>query len=244
MNGGEDGHESEEDGGGGGGGGIRLDLNLLSDPRDAKVLYNATQTAHFLLDQCRQRRHHSRCKPSSSFPAHYSSSSGAWGMQVEAMPGLAFQYGRPWDYFSSYLAMFGQLYFHMSGSCAMQVPIPPPAAPAAAAVNLEGEEEGLHHPEVVGGSNSNLSRAASAAQQQQQTIGVVDEKLRVLGVSGLRVADASVMPHIPSGPLAAVCMGIGAAAFEFLTTADTSSSIDNSGALVEDKRIGEQQQKT
>ncbi|CAM9887369.1 unnamed protein product, partial [Hapterophycus canaliculatus] len=32
---------------------------------------------------------------------------------------------------------------------------------------------------------------------------------RVHGVSGLRVADASVAPHIPSTPTQAMCMMIG-----------------------------------
>ena len=38
----------------------------------------------------------------------------------------------------------------------------------------------------------------------------------MLGVDGLRVADASVMPKITSGPTAASAMMIGVAAFEFL----------------------------
>lgn len=43
---------------------------------------------------------------------------------------------------------------------------------------------------------------------------VVDDELRVLTEDGsiirkLRVADASVIPHIPTGPIAAVCMAIG-----------------------------------
>ena len=38
--------------------------------------------------------------------------------------------------------------------------------------------------------------------------GVVDERLHVLGVSGLRIADSSVIPFIPAAPIAATCMTI------------------------------------
>jgi len=45
---------------------------------------------------------------------------------------------------------------------------------------------------------------------------VVDSELRVLGVSALRVADASVMPRPPSGNTHATCMMIGERAADFL----------------------------
>ena len=44
----------------------------------------------------------------------------------------------------------------------------------------------------------------------------VDLKLRVLGVQGLRVADASVMPRPPSGNTHATCMMIGERAADFI----------------------------
>lgn len=37
----------------------------------------------------------------------------------------------------------------------------------------------------------------------------VDEHLRVRGVDGLRIADASVFPWIPSAPIAATSMAVG-----------------------------------
>jgi choline dehydrogenase len=45
---------------------------------------------------------------------------------------------------------------------------------------------------------------------------VVDERLRVLGVNGLRVADASVMPNVTSGNTNAVAIMIGEKAAEML----------------------------
>eukprot|EP01041_Mallomonas_annulata_P004216 gene4216-8390_t len=46
--------------------------------------------------------------------------------------------------------------------------------------------------------------------------GIVTPDLRVIGVNGLRIADASVIPMIPSGPIHAVCSAIGEAAAELL----------------------------
>jgi choline dehydrogenase len=38
---------------------------------------------------------------------------------------------------------------------------------------------------------------------------VVDERLRVHGIVGLRIADASIMPTIPSGNTSIPCMMVG-----------------------------------
>jgi choline dehydrogenase-like flavoprotein len=45
---------------------------------------------------------------------------------------------------------------------------------------------------------------------------VVDDKLCVHGVSNLRIADASVFPHIPTAPTSATAMVVGVAASEFI----------------------------
>jgi choline dehydrogenase-like flavoprotein len=45
---------------------------------------------------------------------------------------------------------------------------------------------------------------------------VVDDELRVKGIKNLRIADASVIPEIPSGPITATIMCIGVAAAEFI----------------------------
>ena len=46
--------------------------------------------------------------------------------------------------------------------------------------------------------------------------GVVDIEFKVHGVRGLRVADASVVPAIPSSPTQALCMVLGEACGELL----------------------------
>jgi choline dehydrogenase len=50
----------------------------------------------------------------------------------------------------------------------------------------------------------------------RDALSVVDPQLRVYGVEGLRVADASIMPTIPAGNPAAACMMIGEKAAELI----------------------------
>ena len=45
---------------------------------------------------------------------------------------------------------------------------------------------------------------------------VVDERLRVKGVRNLRIADASIMPEIPSGNINAPCIMIGERASDLI----------------------------
>ena len=49
---------------------------------------------------------------------------------------------------------------------------------------------------------------------------VVDDRLRIHGVSGLRVADASVMPRITSGNTAAPSMLIGQRCADFIRSGE------------------------
>lgn len=48
---------------------------------------------------------------------------------------------------------------------------------------------------------------------------VVDEQLRVRGLEGLRIADASIMPDLPSGNINAACLMIGEKAADLVSSA-------------------------
>ncbi|QRF62370.1 GMC family oxidoreductase [Variovorax paradoxus] len=52
------------------------------------------------------------------------------------------------------------------------------------------------------------------AKMGRDAMSVVDGKLRVYGVEGLRIADASIMPHVTSGNTMAPCVVIGERAVE------------------------------
>ena len=52
------------------------------------------------------------------------------------------------------------------------------------------------------------------AKMGQDPMSVVDSQLRVYGLQGLRIADASILPHVPSGNTMAPCVVIGERAVE------------------------------
>lgn len=52
------------------------------------------------------------------------------------------------------------------------------------------------------------------AKMGRDAMSVVDSRLRVYGIQGLRIADASIMPHITSGNTMAPCVVIGERAVE------------------------------
>ncbi|WLI48086.1 GMC oxidoreductase [Pseudomonas beijingensis] len=52
------------------------------------------------------------------------------------------------------------------------------------------------------------------AKMGQDAMSVVDGQLRVHGIQGLRIADASIMPHVTSGNTMAPCVVIGERAVE------------------------------
>jgi len=59
---------------------------------------------------------------------------------------------------------------------------------------------------------------------------VVDPRLRVHGVEGLRVADASVMPTVTTGNTNAPSIMIGERVAEFVTR-DMAPVVDGAGAI-------------
>lgn len=71
------------------------------------------------------------------------------------------------------------------------------------------------HLEMYSGSYYHACGTCKMSSKQGE--GVVDEALQVKGVKGLRVADASVFPRIPSCPIAAICMAVGLRAADLIT---------------------------
>ncbi|GAB1319875.1 Cyclase atC [Madurella fahalii] len=69
-------------------------------------------------------------------------------------------------------------------------------------------------------SPSNAHPCGTAAMMPRQLGGVVDERLRVYGVSGLRVVDASVLPVIPAGNLQATMYAVAEKAADVIRDRD------------------------
>jgi choline dehydrogenase-like flavoprotein len=50
----------------------------------------------------------------------------------------------------------------------------------------------------------------------KKVLGVVDDKLQLKGFENIRIADASVIPHIPNFPIAKTVMVIGLRVVDFI----------------------------
>ena len=108
------------------------------------------------------------------------------------------------------------------------------AVEAARELGARSAFDGVRQQEVVPGATATskqdvLDFVRTAAASFGHPVGtakmgngadaVVDNQLRVRGIRGLRVADASVMPTIPSGPTNAASFMIGGRAAEFIKSA-------------------------
>jgi choline dehydrogenase len=113
---------------------------------------------------------------------------------LEVLPGPLFLYANMDATFNAYSSMTANTYYHACGTCPMEV-------------------------KRKKGSKSSASSAAAPAADA-----VVDAQLRVKGVRGLRIADASVFPAIPSGPIAATVMAVGYGAAELILAANPNSA--------------------
>ena len=70
--------------------------------------------------------------------------------------------------------------------------------------------------EYIRANCSTLWHPAGTAKIGRDAMAVVDPQLRVYGVDGLRVADASVMPTVTSGNTVAACFMIGEKAADMI----------------------------
>jgi choline dehydrogenase len=76
------------------------------------------------------------------------------------------------------------------------------------------DEKGLT--EHIKKSLETLYHPVGTCKMGQDNMAVVDEKLKVKGISGLRIADASIMPSIISGNTNAACIMIGEKASDLI----------------------------
>jgi choline dehydrogenase len=88
-------------------------------------------------------------------------------------------------------------------------------APGPNGNNAEGMAE------FVRRSCGTIFHPCSTTRMGKDDMSVVDPKLRVHGLEGLRIADASVMPTIITGNLNATCIMIGERAADFLAQSST-----------------------
>src|SRR5262249_13947138 len=82
---------------------------------------------------------------------------------------------------------------------------------------LPGDREGVALDDLIRERATSMHHPAGTAKMGRDALSVVDSKLRVYGVSHLRVADASVMPQITTGNTQAPSILIGERMAEILT---------------------------
>ena len=169
---------------------LQVDPAYLTDERDIATLRAAMATAHSMLEESRQR-------------------DKLW--YLELLPGLPFNYCLAEDYFLLYARLFAAPYYHACGTCQMGGCDAPVATTARPVNNSVGSDSVLN--DATAPAPVPLPQAGKRTKKDAT---VVDAELRVLGVVGLRIADASVFPSIPSGPISAVCMAVGEGCASFL----------------------------
>lgn len=82
--------------------------------------------------------------------------------------------------------------------------------------SVSSEDESQIENFVRGGVDTENHHAGTAAMLPLELGGVVDSQLRVYGVNGLRIVDASVMPMIPATHLQDTVYAIAEKAAEFI----------------------------
>src|SRR5262249_34938812 len=73
---------------------------------------------------------------------------------------------------------------------------------------------------------------SGTARMGRDGMSVVDGKLKVYGINGLRIADASILPRVTTGNTMAPCVVIGEMAADFLRRGDDSRGLARRPTLV------------
>ncbi len=105
--------------------------------------------------------------------------------------------------------------FARSQELHMSSPMRPFIKRAFGPVNARGNELDR----FICDSVSTFWHYCGTAKMGNDAVSVVDSKLRVYGIASLRIADASVLPHIPRGNTQAPCVVIGERCAEMLKDA-------------------------
>jgi choline dehydrogenase len=84
---------------------------------------------------------------------------------------------------------------------------------------MPGGLAGAELEDYIRDAASSFWHYGGTAKMGNDTMSVVDSSLRVYGLDGLRIADASIMPRITTGNTMAPCVVIGERAAELLTSA-------------------------
>jgi choline dehydrogenase len=84
---------------------------------------------------------------------------------------------------------------------------------------MPGNLKGSDLVTFIRGAATGCFHASATAKMGRDAMAVVDSQLRVYGIYGLRIADASIMPRVTTGNTMAPCVIIGERAAEMLRTA-------------------------
>jgi choline dehydrogenase-like flavoprotein len=193
---------------------VIIDPGYLTDPRDVEALWAGWRASSEIM-----RRRFGRC--TEILPGYFLMTVFALASFASALidwlvshswHGSSFERKESWSrgigsmsnrplWFSGFVAEFANPYYHWCGTCAM------------------GEDitEGNDATEQYQSRKTNRDEIASGDRASSF---VVDERLCVRGIAGLRICDASVFPACISAPTALTCAALGHIASSFILDAD------------------------
>jgi hypothetical protein len=133
----------------------------------------------------------------------------------EFFPGFFFNYATSKKSFENYCKYFAGTYYHACGTCSMSSSTST-SIPQTSTSTSQTSTSKIKIPTstIAITNDSNNNKSYNNGNIKNKKIyeieeGVVDENLKVHGVQNLRLADASIIPRIPTSPIASICMAIG-----------------------------------